>query len=1280
MLVLQHEKVFCKSMKIKYLIVLLLASSFAFAQGEANIWYFGKNAGLDFNSGSPVALTDGQINTQEGCAVLSNAAGQLLFYTDGVTVYNRNHQIMVNGSGLMGHSSAAQSGTIIPMPGSNNLFYVFTVDYQTHPNGLRYSIIDLTMDNGLGAITAVKNIPVLTPTTENVAVTKHGNGMDYWIITHGIGNNSFYAYQLTPSGLLPTPIVTNIGAPLLGSGFDGAGYMKVAPSGTKLAFTSVTDFLKLYDFNNSTGVISNELTILTEPGELYGIEFSPNEQVLYVTNSLFGKLYQYNLSAANIPSSQVTLFSGLSPGALQIGPDGKIYLAIYDQLKLGVINNPDIVGVGCNYQTLGVDLGGKMSRGGLPAFNQSFFFTPAIQLDNACVGQSTSFQFTTNQTVTSATWNFGDGNTSNSINPTHTYTTSGSYNVSVTITTPQGTGVNSRTILISDVPTATVPQNLKICDDNNDGFYNFDLTQQSISILNGQSTAQYQIRYFASTLDYTNNIPIATPATYQNSTAYQPQTIIAEVSNNANSDCKVTATFTIQVYKSVLPATNIPPIKLCDNTSVGTDSDGKVVFDLTQNQTAILNGQSLLEFTIAYYKDSTLTQLIVSPATYQNANASETIYVKVSNSSNADCFAVTSFEIEVYALPVVNNVVSLKQCDDDLDGFSSFNLLEAKSLLVSNPAGFTFSFFETALEAQNNTGAITNSTNYTNMVVSNDVVFVRIQNANNCFRVAQLNLIVSTTLIPSSFQKIFTECDDNVSGSNTDGIATFDFSSVTAQIQALYPAGQLLDITYYKNQADALSELNPIANPSNYSNIGYPNSQNIYVRVDSQLNNECLGLGHHITLHVEQIPIVLPQILRECDDDQDDILAFNTANLETNLLNGLSNVTVTYTDQNNSILPSPLPNPFVTSSQNISVTVTNNTAKACSYTSTIQFVIDDLPEAFAIPVNLTSLCDDESDPDLQNGIVTFDTSTFQNTILGSQSGMTVNYFDAQNNSLPSPLPNPFVSGTQNIRVEVINPNNNNCKTTYVIPLKVNELPRIDMAGNELICSNNPNFTKVIDAGLINPSTSGNYTYEWYFNNVLISNAMQYTLIVNTAGTYKVVVTNSYGCSSTRTIVVTASNVATIDTIQVNDLQNENSIAVLVSGLGNYVYSLDNINFQASNIFTGILPGLYTVYVRDLNECGIASEQISVLGIPKYFTPNNDGTNDYWNIKGISQNFNAKSVISVYDRYGKLLYQFQPLSSGWNGIYNGKLMPSDDYWYSVELQDGRTAKGHFSLKR
>ena len=151
-------------------IVLTLIVNFTYSQGEANIWYFGQNAGLDFNSGSPVALTNGQLNTLEGCATISTSSGELIFYTDGVTVFNKNHTIMVNGTGLLGHSSSTQSATIVPKPGSSNMFYIFTTDNEHDPDGFRYSIVDMSLDSGNGAITVDKNILVYTPTTESLGV------------------------------------------------------------------------------------------------------------------------------------------------------------------------------------------------------------------------------------------------------------------------------------------------------------------------------------------------------------------------------------------------------------------------------------------------------------------------------------------------------------------------------------------------------------------------------------------------------------------------------------------------------------------------------------------------------------------------------------------------------------------------------------------------------------------------------------------------------------------------------------------------------------------------------------------------------------------------------------------------------------------------------------------------------------------------------------------------------------------------------------------------------
>lgn len=1267
-------------------LLLYLFVNVSFAQGEANNWYFGNKAGITFNSGVPVALVNGEMQAEEGCASLSDASGQLLFYTNGISVWNRNHQVMVNGSGLLGHQSSTQSGTIVPLPGSNHLFYIFTLDAQAGANGFRYSLIDLNLNGGLGAVTSTKNVLISTPSCEKITVVKHENDIDYWIVTRESNSNKFNAHLLTSSGLSATPVISLSSFSMTQSS-DTTGAMKISPDGSKLAVCYAyypSSRVELLDFDTTTGQLSNPQIIITTYGVgYYGLEFSPNNRLLYVTEGDGRRLHQFNLSAVPISSSQLLLYEDTAavhfPRSLQLGPDGKIYVAMTSENFLSVINDPNALGLGCNFTLNSVSLNGKVCYSGLPVFNQSYF-APAIQFQNACVGESVQFELS-NSSVISATWDFGDGNTSTNLAPNHVYSLPGTYSVAVTATSSSGTGVTTRDIIISEVPTATQPNTILECDTDNNGFFNFDLTQNEVAILNGQSTTQFGVNYYANAVDFTNKIKITNPTSYQNTTMpYQAQTIIAEVYNKDNNSCNATTSFDIQVFESPVPSTTVLPIEFCDNTSFGTDTDGRVVFDLRVRENDILNGQSASVFTVEYYRDSALTSLIINPNNYVNTNITETIYVKVFNIQNPSCLATTSFEVRVFDLPVVNSPISLKQCDDDNDGFSAFNLTEANELISSTTSGLIFSYFETSAQAQSNSNPITDFTTYTNQTVSIDQIFVRVENANGCFRVVTLNLIVSTTLIPASFQRNFTVCDDALSGLNTDGIATFDFSSVTGEIQALYPVGQVLDITYYKNQPDALAEQNAITDISNYTNTGYPISQDIYVRVDSQLNNECLGLGHHITLNVEALPLIQSQSYTQCDDDQDGIFGFDTTTLENDLLNGLSNVTVQYWDENNNALPSPLPNPFNTISQVVKVRVTNNTATACYYESTITFTVDDLPEAFTIAPSLTTVCDDEANPVNQDGLYTFDTSSFQTTILGSQTGMLVNYYDENGNSLSSPLPNPFTTATQNVLVEVINPLNSNCKTTLTIPFIVNPVPAIELYGEELICSNDPSFTKVIDAGLLDTTTVNDFTYSWFLNGNLIAGETNYDLTVNAEGIYTVEVANSNGCIRTRTITVTASDIATINNVQVTDLSNDNSIVVFVSGQGDYEFSLDNMDYQSDNSFSDLEAGVYTVFVKDLNGCGIATREVSVLGIPNYFTPNGDGYNDTWNIKGTNARLNANTIIYIFDRYGKLLKQISPVGQGWDGTFNGNQLTSSDYWYSIELEDGRIVKGHFTLKR
>lgn len=739
----------------------------------------------------------------------------------------------------------------------------------------------------------------------------------------------------------------------------------------------------------------------------------------------------------------------------------------------------------------------------------------------------------------------------------------------------------------------------------------------------------------------------------------------------------------------------------------------------TQNATVSLvdNGENSYQWQVS--TDGITWTDIVNNAPYVGAKIKSLSITSVTNTMNGYKYRVqlnkignscglTSAEttLTVYALPIVKDI-KIIQCGTDLLGFSTFNLTVKNNEISTDFANETFTYY-TSLAGANTADAtqrIATPLAYINTTPFVMPVWARVANKNECFRTAQINLQVLATQIPATFKRSFEVCDDllDINGANNannnkrDGVSSFNFSSVSTDIKAMLPAGNYA-ITYYRNQADALAELNAIIDITNYRNIGYPNSQQIWGRVDSNVDNACFGLGPYVTLTVEKLPFANPTtISRQCDDNQDSVYTFNTASLQSTLLgtNQSFPVIVTYfdaannplKDSNSVLITSPFPTTFSTKSQTIKAVVTNNTTLQCYDETTVQFIVDDLPEAFAIPISLTTICDDELDPLVQDGIYAFDTTTFQTTILNGQTGMIVKYFDANGTPLSSPLPNPFVTTTQNIRVDIENPINSTCTASVIIPFKVQPLPKIKLNTNgnedELVCQNDPSFFVQLDAGVQNGSPTTNYTYIWSKDGTVLSGKTAYTLDVNAEGIYTVEVATASGCSRIRTLKITASNLAHIENITIVDMSDLNTVTINVSGPGDYEYSLNEASgyFQDSNIFNNVPAGIHEVFVNDKNGCGTVSKTIAVIGVPKFFTPNNDGYNDYWSVKGVSAAFNSKSTIYIFDRYGKLLKQWIPSSSeGWDGTFNGITLPSDDYWYTLKLEDGRETKGHFSLKR
>jgi gliding motility-associated-like protein len=383
-------------MKKLFFTMLLFAFMCGYGQGYYNHWFFGNNAGLDFSSGSPIGV-GGNLSTDEGCSSISDGSGNLLFYTDGITVWNKNFVAMPNGTGLFGNTSSTQSALIVPKPGSTTQYFIITTP--VGGGAITYSIADMTLAGGLGDITATKNVVLHAASTERVTAIRLINCSDFWIIGHEPENNVFFAYKLTSTGFSASPVLSAIGSVHSGAS-NYIGYLRSSHNGNKLAIAiRYLNLFEIFDFNKLNGVISNAITFPSSYPFSYGMEFSPDDSRLYVSGGLgTNYIYQINMNAgsnAAIISSSTLIknITSLCMGALQLGPDNKIYSARWNDPSIGVINAPNLVGTLCNFVDSQVVLSlGSYSFGGLPNFfgmNPVLSVSPGTTIDTSfCQGQT----------------------------------------------------------------------------------------------------------------------------------------------------------------------------------------------------------------------------------------------------------------------------------------------------------------------------------------------------------------------------------------------------------------------------------------------------------------------------------------------------------------------------------------------------------------------------------------------------------------------------------------------------------------------------------------------------------------------------------------------------------------------------------------------------------------------------------------------------------------------------------------------------------------------------
>lgn len=1087
-----------------FLIAFIAITTISNAQLQASNWYFGFNAGINFDpvSGAVTPLTNGQVSTNEGCASISDENGALLFYTDGSFVYDRTHAIMQNGQGLRGNPSSTQSAIIIPKPLDPNIYYIFTVDTAAtggNDSGLHYYEIDMTINGGLGAVTTnIANPPNLIPRCSEKITAINKSSSDSILITAmasasglDLFYDSFWTFTVDDTGVNATPVISTVATTVSGGG--RRGNLKISPDGSYMVSCNMGGGTFLYDYNQDTGAVSNERRIIFQGANTngYGVEFSPDSSIIYITasNDFNGAgaatnpathqstLYQIDISAntGNFITNINTIDTRQGyRGSLQLGIDGKIYRALSDTYDRGtgflaVINNPNTLGIGCNYVHNAIPLAGRVSTQGLPPFIQSYF--ALIEVENICSGDATDFTFQTDVAPTSILWEFGDGTTSTLENPQHVYPGAGVYNVVLTLNYNGAIRTYRKNVEIFQTPTANPVNNLTACDADFDGREQFDLNTLITTILGSQDPADYSVSFYNNLTDATDNTNVITGSYSQN---IGTSTLYAVVKNTNNTDCSDMITFTTTVFEQPV-ANAVDDIVQCDD-----NFDGFETFDLSSQTANILGSQNPNTFNISYHLNANDAASGNNPlnTTFVNTSAfRQTVFVRLVNSAQNACIDTNvSFDLVVNPKPVANNANTF-QCDEDgtLDSSTIFNLSEFDNTVSSGSNDVTVTYHLTQNDADNSVNALDN-TNYRNTTPL-QIVYARVTNdVTGCYSTSQITLSVSAS---DAQDTTLERCDND---GTADGFVLFDLSLASEDVLANAPAN--VTVNYYATSLDALTEQNVL--PLSFTNT-IANSQVIFARAESPDGN-CFGISE-VTLTVNPLPIV-------------------------------------------------------------------------QRLSTVEYCGND----------------------------------------------------------PQPL--------------------------------------------------------IIDAGNLQGNIS-DYTYLWNTGETT------YSIQAAIAGNYTVDITNTSGCVSQRVVTVIISQPATITGVSVTHAGSNPTGTATINITGNSEYqfriSRDEA-YQNSNFFENLAPGFYTAFVRDLQGCGVTQLDFSIVGYPRFFTPNNDGFNDFWQLLGVSVVFEPKSDIYIYDRFGKLLKQISPESPGWDGTFNGAPLPSTDYWFQATLLDGTKFSGHFSLKR
>ena len=867
------------------------------------------------------------------------------------------------------------------------------------------------------------------------------------------------------------------------------------------------------------------------------------------------------------------------------------------------------------------------------------------------------------------------------------------------------------------------PDPLIICDSDGDGFNLFFLhgADSDITISNPNLTVTYHYTFLEAQND--ENI---LPEPFENRIAYNDEVWARIVSDSTG--CYTTVKLKLEVRDSPV-LTEPTPYHVCDG-----NNDGYAIFDFTTKEQEILGGLNPLEIDLYYYvleqdainagiaalENPDFSLAIANITQYQNqVQTLQTIFVLgVGNDMNTSpnngaqgCYDIVEMDLVVDLSPTPPQPLPLKLCDEG-GGFAEFDLSLRTIEIINGQPNLTVKYFPTQAQAEaGGAGEILAPFLYTNVVPYSDSVWARVENdSTECYAVVELELIVIPLPTVNDTPSPLIACDN-------DGFALFNLTDADVEITLGNPN---LIVTYHESLVEANSGSNPLNSP--YENI-VPFNQVIFVRVEFAVPPAVLSCFTTVELE-----LVVNQLPDDSADVSDYIICaqnnseIGTFNLDTKIseilgqqndppfrvsfylsqvdaVNRINPIVNTTTHQNKDASNNPI-NP-----QTIYVGI-EETEDGCYVGGNQNFQLIVKEGAIAVaPLEPFVICDNLGPID---GFATFNLNDLTNQqvfelhagILAGQDpevyGITFHKSfqeaDSGINAIIFPYIN--VSNPQIIYVRVTNIVDEDDPICYAVvdmTIEVEPLQEVvlddryrlcvDEMGNPIREEEGGMSPPIIDTRL-DPTL---FTFVWELNGVILVGETSPSIIALQGGEYTVTYTElATSCqnSVSATVIVSSPPFTYEARVITNAFARNSVIEASASGEGTYHFQLDNGPFQESGIFENVSPGKHTITIKDIYGCGSVKIDVTVINFPPFFTPNNDGYHDTWNIVGIAE-FDPTAKIYIFDRFGKLLKQLSPLGPGWNGIYIGNPMPSSDYWFRVEYTEEGQAKefrGHFTLKR